>query len=76
MCLGITMSGELDDVLQRDLEGKVTWLVSTVNDIDNRVENIESNHLTHIEKEIGLLRKGILIIAGIGLTVLTGMNIL
>jgi tetrahydromethanopterin S-methyltransferase subunit G len=70
------MSGELDDVLQRDLEGKVTWLVSTVNDIDNRVENIESNHLTHIEKEIGLLRKGILIIAGIGLTVLTGMNIL
>ncbi len=70
------MSKDLDNVLQRDLEGKVTWLVSTVNDIDNRVENIESNHLTHIEKELSQLRKGILLIAGIGLTVLTGMNIL
>tara|TARA_Y100000361_G_scaffold121909_1_gene113986 strand:+ start:1885 stop:2097 length:213 start_codon:yes stop_codon:yes gene_type:complete len=70
------MSGELDDVLQRDTDGKVTWLVSTVSDIDKRVEIIETNHLTHIEKEIGLLRKGFLIIAGVGLTLLTGMNIL
>ena len=71
-----SMSGELDDVLQRDTDGKVTWLVSTVSDIDKRVEIIETNHLTHIEKEIGLLRKGFLIIAGVGLTLLTGMNIL
>jgi hypothetical protein len=70
------MSGDLDDVLQRDTDGKVTWLVSTVSDIDKRVEIIETNHLTHIEKEIGLLRKGFLIIAGVGLTLLTGMNIL
>ena len=71
-----SMSGDLDDVLQRDTDGKVTWLVSTVSDIDKRVEIIETNHLTHIEKEIGLLRKGFLIIAGVGLTLLTGMNIL
>tara|TARA_B100001778_G_scaffold334492_1_gene346156 strand:+ start:3855 stop:4067 length:213 start_codon:yes stop_codon:yes gene_type:complete len=70
------MSRDLDDVLQRDTDGKVTWLVSTVSDIDKRVEIIETNHLTHIEKEIGLLRKGFLIIAGVGLTLLTGMNIL
>ena len=70
------MSGDLDDVLQRDMDGKVTWLVSTVSDIDKRVEIIETNHLNHIEKEIGLLRKGFLIIAGVGLTLLTGMNIL
>ena len=69
-------SRDLDDVLQRDTDGKVTWLVSTVSDIDKRVEIIETNHLTHIEKEIGLLRKGFLIIAGVGLTLLTGMNIL
>jgi|TARA_R110001599_G_scaffold104255_2_gene264708 hypothetical protein len=72
----MTMSGDLDDVLQRDTDGKVTWLVSTVNDIDKRVEVIETNHLSHIEKELGMLRKGLLIIAGVGLTLLTGMNIL
>tara|TARA_Y100000004_G_scaffold19889_1_gene20407 strand:- start:922 stop:1134 length:213 start_codon:yes stop_codon:yes gene_type:complete len=70
------MSGDLDDVLQRDMDGKVTWLVSTVSDIDKRVEVIETNHLSHIEKELGLLRKGFLLIAGVGLTILTGMNIL
>ena len=70
------MSGDLDDVLQRDTDGKVTWLVSTVNDIEKRVEVIETNHLSHIEKELGMLRKGLLIIAGVGLTLLTGMNIL
>lgn len=72
----MTMSGDLDDVLQRDTDGKVTWLVSTVNDIDKRVEVIETNHLSHIEKELNILRKGLLIIAGVGLTLLTGMNIL
>ena len=70
------MSGDLDDVLQRDMDGKVTWLVSTVSDIDKRVEVIETNHLSHIEKELGLLRKGFLLIAGVGVTILTGMNIL
>ncbi len=39
------MSGDLDDVLQRDTDGKVTWLVSTVNDIDKRFEVIETNQL-------------------------------
>ncbi len=70
------MSGDLDDVLQRDTDGKVTWLVSTVSDIDKRVEIIETNHLTHIEKELGILRKAMLVIAGVGLTILTGMNLL
>ena len=70
------MSRNLDDVLQRDTDGKVTWLVSTVNDIDKRVEVIETNHLTHIEDEISILRKGMMIIAGVGLTILTGMNVL
>jgi hypothetical protein len=69
------MGRDLDDVLQRDTDGKVTWLVSTVSNIDKRVEVIETNHLTHIEKERGILRKGMLIIAGVGLTILTGMNI-
>jgi uncharacterized protein YdcH (DUF465 family) len=67
---------DLDDVLQRDLEGKVTWLVSTVNDIDKRVETIETNHLPHMKEEFAQLKKVVLIIAGVGLTLLTGMNLI
>jgi|TARA_B100000131_G_scaffold320896_2_gene370180 hypothetical protein len=65
---------DLDDVLQRDLEGKVTWLVSKVSEIDNRVEVIETNHLTHIEKELKSLTKTVSIIMAIGMTLMTGIN--
>lgn len=65
---------ELDDVLQRDMEGKVNWLVSKVNDIENRVKNIEVNHLAHIENEVKKLTKSVSIILTIGLSVLTGIN--
>jgi hypothetical protein len=65
---------DLDEVLQRDIEGKVTWLVSKVNEIDNRVEIIETNHLTHIEQEIKGLTKTVSIIMAIGMTLMTGIN--
>ena len=65
---------DLDEVLQRDIEGKVTWLVSKDNEIDNRVEIIETNHLTHIEQEIKGLTKTVSIIMAIGMTLMTGIN--
>jgi len=67
---------DLDDVLQRDTDGKVTWLVSKVNDLDNRVETIETNHLVHIESEIKRLGKVVGIILTIGFSVITGINIM
>ena len=68
------MASDLDDVLQRDIDGKVTWLVSKVSQIDNRVEIIETNHLAHIESEIKRLTKTVSIIMAIGMTLMTGIN--
>ena len=65
---------DLDEVLNRDMEGKINWLVSNVSNIENRVSIIESNHLTHIERDIQLIKKvGMMVITG-AVTVLTGIN--
>ena len=67
---------DLDEVLERDSDGKINWLVSKVNDIDTRVHTIETNHLFHMEKDMAMLRKGVFILAGIGITYLTGVQLL
>lgn len=67
---------DLDEVLQRDTDGKVTWLVSKVSELDNRVETIETNHLVHIEGEIKSLTKTVSIILAIGFSLITGINIM
>lgn len=65
---------DLDEVLNRDMEGKINWLVSNVSSIENRVSIIESNHLKHIERDIQLIKKvGMMVITG-AVTVLTGIN--
>tara|TARA_R100001198_G_C5222649_1_gene204280 strand:+ start:1182 stop:1391 length:210 start_codon:yes stop_codon:yes gene_type:complete len=65
---------DLDEVLNRDIEGKINWLVSNVNNIENRVSIIESNHLTHIEKDIQLIKKYGMMAITVAVTVLTGIN--
>lgn len=65
---------DLDEVLNRDMEGKINWLVSNVSSIENRVSIIESNHLTHIEKDIQLIKKVGMIFITAAVTVLTGIN--
>ncbi len=67
---------DLDEVLQRDAEGKINWLVSKVNHLDSRVETIETNHLVHIEGEIKSLTKTVSIILAIGFSLITGINIM
>ena len=65
---------DLDEVLNRDMEGKINWLVSNVSSIENRVSIIESNHLKHIERDIQVIKKvGMMVITG-AVTVLTGIN--
>tara|TARA_R110000751_G_C13418480_1_gene439961 strand:+ start:82 stop:291 length:210 start_codon:yes stop_codon:yes gene_type:complete len=67
---------ELDEVLNRDTDGKVTWLVSKVNTIDQRIDTIEGNHLHHIEKDISMIKKvGIWSLIVVG-TLLTGINLM
>ena len=67
---------DLDEVLERDSDGKINWLVSKVNDIDTRVYTIETNHLFHMEKDMAMLRKGVLLLGAIGITYLTGVQLL
>jgi len=72
----VVAMSDLDEVLERDSEGKINWLVSKVNDIDKRVHTIETNHLFHMEKDMLMLRRGVYILAAIGVTYLTGVQLL
>lgn len=76
MRLDVLALSDLDEVLQRDTDGKITWLVSKVADLDNRVETIETNHLVHIEGEIKNLTQKVSIILMVGFSIITGINIM
>lgn len=76
MGLDVLALSDLDEVLQRDTDGKITWLVSKVADLDNRVETIETNHLVHIEGEIKNLTQKVSIILMVGFSIITGINIM
>lgn len=67
---------DLDEVLNRDTDGKINWLVSNFNELHQSVEIIKNNHLHHIEKDINLLKKTVLSIVLVGVTALTGVNLL
>ena len=67
---------DLDEVLNRDTDGKINWLVSNFNELHQSVEIIKNNHLYHIEKDINLLKKTVLSIVLVGITALTGVNLL
>ena len=67
---------DLDEVLNRDTDGKINWLVSNFNELHQLVETIKNNHLYHIEKDINLLKKAVLSIVLVGVTALTGVNLL
>ncbi len=67
---------DLDEVLNRDTDGKINWLVSNFNELHQSVETIKNNHLYHIEKDINLLKKSVLSIVLVGITALTGVNLL
>lgn len=56
------MKNDLNDVLSRDIDGKLIWVVSEITDIKNDISIIKDNHLTHIEKDVATMKK---IIAGV-----------
>jgi len=72
----VVAMSDLDEVLERDSDGKINWLVSKVNDIDTRVYTIETNHLFHMERDMAMLRRGVYLLAGIAITYLTGVQLL
>ena len=67
---------DLDEVLNRDTDGKINWLVSNFNELHQSVETIKNNHLYHIEKDINLFKNTVLSVVLVGLSALTGVNLL
>jgi hypothetical protein len=51
------MTNDLDDVLSRDTDGKLNWVVGAITEVQNDVSTIKNNHLFHIEKDMALLKK-------------------
>ena len=56
------LRNDLDDVLSRDIDGKLIWVVGEITDIKNDISLIKDNHLTHIEKDLATMKK---IVAGV-----------
>ena len=49
-------SSDIDEVLSRDTEGKLNWLVGEVTEIKQDVSVIKNNHLSHIESDMNLIK--------------------
>ena len=50
-------ASDIDDVLSRDTEGKLNWLVGEVTEMKQDVSVIKNNHLTHIESDMNLIKR-------------------
>mgnify|MGYP003641724599 FL=1 len=67
---------DLDEILEKDQDSKINWLISELWEIKHEIKNIKSNHLYHINEDIIMLKRKMYIICGVIITFLTGQNIL
>ena len=67
---------DLDEILNKDQESKINWIVGELYYLKQEIRNIKSNHLHHINEDILVLKKKLYIISGVNITFLTGQNIL
>ena len=65
---------DLDEILGSDTDDKVNWLIAKLDDVDNRLHIIETNHLAHLETGMNEVKKRLYLISAVILTVLTGQN--
>lgn len=66
----------LDEVLNRDTDGKINWLVAEVSEVKSDVNTIKNNHLFHIEKDMNLLKRWIYGLTAFVITALTGIKVM
>jgi|TARA_R100000479_G_scaffold115869_2_gene58895 hypothetical protein len=67
---------DLDDVLSRDIDGKLIWVVSEITDIKNDISIIKDNHLTHIEKDVATMKKIITGVVAFLVSAFTGIQVM
>jgi hypothetical protein len=67
---------DLDEILNKDQESKINWLVGEMYYLKQEIKTIKSNHLHHINEDIVMLKRKLYIISGIIVSFLTGQNLL
>jgi len=67
---------DLDDVLSRDSDGKLNWLVSEVTDMRQDISIIKNNHLHHIEKDMATMKKVLGGVVAFLVTAFTGVQVM
>lgn len=67
---------DLDEVLSRDADGKLIWLVSEVSDMKTDISIIKNNHLFHIEKDMATLKKVVAGVVAFLVSAFTGIQVM
>ena len=67
---------DLDEILNKDQESKINWLVGEMYYLKQEIKTIKTNHLHHINEDIVMLKRKLYIISGIIISFLTGQNLL
>ena len=67
---------DLDNVLGRNSDGKLNWLVSEITDIKQDISIIKNNHLHHIEKDMATMKKVLGGVIAFLITAFTGIQVM
>lgn len=67
---------DLDEILNKDQESKINWMVGEIYYLKQEMKIIKTNHLHHINEDIIMLKKKLYLITGAILTFLTGLNMM
>jgi hypothetical protein len=67
---------DLDEILNKDQESKINWMVGEIYHLKQEMKIIKNNHLHHINEDIIMLKKKLYLITGAIVTFLTGINMM
>jgi|TARA_R100000353_G_C6511732_1_gene196769 hypothetical protein len=67
---------DLDEILNKDQESKINWMVGEIYYLKQEMKIIKTNHLHHINEDIIMLKKKLYLITGAIVTFLTGLNMM
>lgn len=69
-------ASDIDEVLGRDTEGKLNWLVGEVTEMKQDIHTIKSNHLFHIEKDMNTMKQILKTVIGFLVVAFTGIQVM
>ena len=69
-------ASDIDEVLGRDTEGKLNWLVGEVTEMKQDINTIKSNHLFHIEKDMNTMKQILKTVIGFLVVAFTGIQVM